>query len=181
MNVPIRRLLAFGVDYLMIAAYLLILLGVSLAVLASRVRNVYLAMWSNAWSAEVAGSILLTAPVVLYFALLESSPGGATLGKRVLHVRVVNVDGTQLNLGRSLLRSAVKFLPWELAHFTIWHYIYGGVGHSSPPAWTAVTLTVVYLLVAAFLVTLFVGRRHRTIYDRIAGSRVELTIRTVHP
>jgi uncharacterized membrane protein len=68
MRVPVRRLIAFGVDYLMIAAYLLVLLGVSLAALASPARNEYLAVRSNAWSAEVGGFILLTAPVVLYFA-----------------------------------------------------------------------------------------------------------------
>jgi uncharacterized RDD family membrane protein YckC len=180
-SAPVRRLLAFALDYLVIAAYLLVLLGVSLAILASSARSAYLTVWSNAWSAELAGLILLTAPVVLYFAVLESSPAGATLGKRVLHLRVVKADGSRLDFGRSLLRSAIKLLPWELAHFTIWHYVFGSAGHASPPAWAAVALAVVYLLVAAFLVTLFVGREHRTIYDRIAGSRVVVGIRDVHP
>ena len=171
---PVRRVLAFGVDYLVIAAYLLVLLGVSLALLASSVRAGYLTLWSNAWSAEAAGFVLLTAPVVLYFAFFESSPAGATLGKRVLHLRVVNTNGGRLGFGRSFLRSAVKFLPWELAHFTVWHYIYGRGTHSSPPGWTGVTLTFVYVMAAAFLLTLFIGREHRTLYDRISGSRVSL-------
>lgn len=179
-STPFRRLLAFGVDYLVIAAYLLVLLGVSLAVLASNLRTAYLAVWSNAWSAELAGFILLTAPVVLYFAVLESLPAGATLGKRVLHLRVVKTDRSKLDFSRSLLRSAIKFLPWELAHFTIWHYVFGSAGHASPPAWTGVALAVVYLLAAAFLVTLFIGREHRTIYDRIAGSRVMVGPGPVH-
>ena len=94
METPVRRLLAFGLDYLVISAYLLILLGLSLAAMASPIRHTYSAVWSNAWSAEVAGLVLLTVPVVLYFALLESSPSGSTLGKRTLRLRVVNVDGT---------------------------------------------------------------------------------------
>ena len=172
MNAPVRRLLAFGVDYLMIAAYLALLFAVSLVALASTIRDAYLALWSNAWSAETVGFIVLTAPVVLYFALLESSAAGSTLGKRMLRLRVVAAGGKQLRFGRSILRSAVKFLPWELAHFTIWHYVYGSAGHASPPAWAALVLAFVYVLVAAFLLTLFIGREHRTIYDRIAGSRV---------
>ena len=168
MNIPIRRLFAFGLDYLLIAAYLVILAGMSITVLASTLRSVYTA----AWSAELAGFLLLTMPVVLYFALLESSPAGATLGKRALGLRVLKLDGQRLGVGQGLLRSAVKFLPWELAHFTIWQLIYGSASHANLPTWAAVSLAVVYVLVAAYLVTLFVGRTHRTIYDRIAGSRV---------
>jgi len=171
---PVRRVLAFGVDYLVIAAYLLVLLGVSLALLASPVRAGSLTLWSNAWSAEAAGFVLLTAPVVMYFAFFESAPAGATLGKRVLHLRVVSTHGGRLGFSRSLLRSAIKFLPWELAHFTIWHYIYGSGSHSGPPGWTSITLALVYVGAAAFLLTLFIGREHRTLYDRISGSRVSL-------
>jgi Na+/H+ antiporter NhaC len=31
---------------------------------------------------------------------------------------------------------------------------------------------VVYLLLFVYLVSLFVGSQHRTVYDRLAGSRV---------
>ncbi len=31
---------------------------------------------------------------------------------------------------------------------------------------------VVYLLVFAYVISLFVGSQHRTLYDRVAGSRV---------
>jgi hypothetical protein len=41
MTLPVRRVRAFGVDYLVIAAYLLALLGICLAVLASNVRTGY--------------------------------------------------------------------------------------------------------------------------------------------
>ena len=169
---PVRRLLAFVLDYFVIAAYLIILAAASLLILATPLRPSFESIWGNAWSAELAGFFLLTSPVILYFALFESSARGATLGKRALHLRVVQLDGSRLGLGRSLLRSAVKFLPWEMAHFTIWHYVYGSARHANPPSWTTVTLTAVYLLALAYIVTLVIGRTHRTIYDRIAGSRV---------
>ena len=118
------RLLAFGLDYVVIVGYLVVLTGVSIGALASGLRAAYSAAWSTAWSAELMGFFLLTLPVVLYFAILESTTGGATLGKRALRLRVSPLDRTQLSFGRSLLRSALKFLPWELAHLTIWHYVY---------------------------------------------------------
>lgn len=172
MNAAVRRLVAFALDYFVIAAYLITLTAASLVILASPLRPTFESIWGNAWSAELTGFLLLTTPVILYFALFESSVGGATLGKRVLHLRVVHLDGGRLGPGRSLVRSAIKFLPWEMAHFTIWHYVYGSTRHASPPSWTTVTLTAVYLLALAYIVTLFIGHTHRTIYDRIAGSSV---------
>jgi uncharacterized RDD family membrane protein YckC len=174
MNLVIRRLLAFGLDYLVIVGYLVVLAAVSVGILASGLRGAYSAAWATAWSAELMGFLTLTLPVLLYFAILESSTAGATLGKRALRLRVRGHDGMQLGPARSLLRSAVKFLPWELAHFTIWHYVYATTAHAQPPAWTMIALVFAYVLVAVFLATLVVGRFHRTIYDRVAGSSVVL-------
>ena len=174
MNQPIRRLLAFAADYLVISGYLVILAAGSLLVAATPISAGYLAIWSGAWSAELAGFLLLTMPVVLYFAIFESSRAGATLGKRLLNLRVHGLDGGPLSLPRSFLRSAIKFLPWEMAHFTIWHYVYGAAGRGHPPGWGAITLTIVYFLVAVFLLSLFIGA-HRTLYDRAAGSIVSVT------
>jgi uncharacterized RDD family membrane protein YckC len=174
MNLVIRRLLAFGLDYLLIVGYLVILAGVSLAILASGLRTAFSAAWATAWSAETMAFLTLTLPVVLYFAILESSAAGATLGKHAMRLRVRGLDEKRLRPWRSVLRSAVKFLPWELAHFTIWHYVYATAAHAQPPPWTTISLAFVYALVAAFLITLVLGPSHRTIYDRLAGSKVIL-------
>jgi uncharacterized RDD family membrane protein YckC len=175
MNAPSRRLLAFALDYVLIAIYLAVLALGSLVVLATPLRGAYAAVWANAWSAELAGFFLLTAPVIVYFALSESSREGATLGKQIAHLRVLGVDGRRLRVGSAFLRSAIKFLPWELAHFTIWHYVYRSGRNAAPPGWTTITLTAVYLIVAAYLVSLLVGKTHRTVYDRLAGSIVTAT------
>ncbi len=50
----------------------------------------------------------------LYFALMECSARQATLGKRVLGLRVVTVEGGQPSRVRCLARATVKLLPWEL-------------------------------------------------------------------
>lgn len=173
MSLVFRRLLAFALDYLVILGYLIILGAASLEVLNSGLGQLYSAAWSTAWTAELMGFLTLTLPVVLYFAILEASTAGGTIGKRVLAVAVRALDGTPLRIKRSLVRSAAKFLPWELAHFTIWHYVYARTAAAQPPLWTTISLVFVYALVAAFLMTLIVGS-HRTIYDRLAGSRVEL-------
>jgi uncharacterized RDD family membrane protein YckC len=171
---PLRRLLAFGVDCLLIAGYLALLTTASLIVLSTPLRERYVRLWSNALSAETAGFLLLTLPVVVYFAVSESSTWHASLGKRAFRLLVVGIHGHSLDLTHSLLRSAVKFLPWELAHFTIWHFLYPGTSSTAQPEWGEAALAIVYVLVAAYLLTLFVGSSHRTIYDRVAAARVVL-------
>ena len=161
-------------DYLLIAGYLMLLVAASLIILSTSLRDRYIGLWSNAPSAETAGFLLLTLPVVLYFAVSESSTWHASLGKRALRLQVVGIQGQALDLTPSLLRSAVKFLPWELAHFTIWHFVYPGTGSTGQPAWTKAALGAVYVLVAVYLLSLFIGSSHRAVYDRIADARVIL-------
>lgn len=47
-----------------------------------------------------------------YFALCESSIWQATLGKRLLGIKVVNVDGARIGLGRALARFFAAGLSW---------------------------------------------------------------------
>jgi uncharacterized RDD family membrane protein YckC len=125
-------------------------------------------------SAKLRGHALsllgLTPPVGLYFALAEASPQQATLGKRLLRLRVVATAGQRLSYGRSLLRTALKLAPWELAHTAIWHT--PGRPFVSPPGAWGVTGYALSLVAAGwYLAALFLGGR-RPPYDRAAGSRV---------
>jgi uncharacterized RDD family membrane protein YckC len=112
----------------------------------------------------------LTLPVVLYLALSEASQAQATLGKRVLSLRVTATDSRRPTLARSLVRSALKFAPWELAHAAIWHT--PGQPFVSPPAPRNVAGHLIALGLAAwYAASLFVGDG-RTPYDRVAGTLV---------
>ena len=62
----------------------------------------------------------------LYFALMESSPWQATLGKKAFRLRVTDLEGHRINLGRATLRHLGKilsgltlFLGYVMAGFTV--------------------------------------------------------------
>ncbi len=113
------RTVAFALDYLIIAAYLVLLGLMSLMVnLAS--PGLLAALFANQLSAHISTFLLVTLPVILYFALLEASSWQATWGKRKLNLRVVRTDGARLSASRALARTVLTFLPWELAHTLIW-------------------------------------------------------------
>jgi uncharacterized RDD family membrane protein YckC len=112
----------------------------------------------------------LTLPVVLYFAIAESSRWQATFGKRALGLRVQTVTGARVGLGRSLARSAIKFLPWEIAHTAIWH-VPGKPFVSMPAPINFLGYAVALAGAGIFAAAVFRGRG-RTPYDLFAGTMV---------
>ena len=168
---PWRRVGAWMLDYLVILAYLVALTAASIGMQAS--SALLDSASARPITAELVGFLTLTGPVILYFALCEASTWQATLGKRALRLVVVGPGGKRLPLGRAIVREAVRFLPWEMAHALIWPLALAP--HLEPLPVTIGGFAVVYLLLFSYLVSLFVGSQHRTIYDRIAGSRVMQT------
>ncbi|HXN01169.1 MAG TPA: RDD family protein [Candidatus Dormibacteraeota bacterium] len=168
---PLRRIAAWLLDYLLIAAYLVLLTAVSLSLRLSPMQAEFDSAMSQPLTAELLGFFLLTLPVVLYFALFEASPLRATLGKRALRLAVVELNGFRLSMRRALLREAVRFVPWELSHALLWRVALGPHG-GSIAWWVTAGFGVLYALVLVYLVTMFIGSQHRTVYDRLAGSIV---------
>jgi uncharacterized RDD family membrane protein YckC len=163
---PGRRLGAVALDYLLISAYLVVLVLVGVALSAN--AGLAEALFGSPLVGELVGFAVLTLPVVAYFVVSEASSRGATLGKARLGLRVVTVDGRRLGLGGSLVRSGVKFLPWELAHAAIWQYTVGSGDLLLPN----LLLAACWLLVAVNVGLAAFGDRHRALHDRIAGSLV---------
>jgi uncharacterized RDD family membrane protein YckC len=166
-----RRLAAFAVDYALIAAYTILLAGLGVAVRAALHQP---RRTPTTAPAKLRGHALsftgLTLPVALYFAVAEASSRQATLGKRLLGLRVATGDGRRLSCGRSLLRTALKLAPWEVAHTAIWHT--PGRPFVSPPGpWNVAGYALSLAAAGWYLAALFVGDG-RTPYDRAAGSRV---------
>lgn len=169
-----QRLAAFGVDYLVILLYMGVLALVMTTVMTT--VGAPLAETLRApWQAQLLGFVTLTLPVGLYFAVAEGV-FGATLGKRLLGLRVVDARGGRLSPGRSLLRSAVKFSPWELGHTAAHRLVFWTAAPEPLSASQLAFLTLFYALslglAASFGVGLFAASRP-PLYDRVAGSRVQ--------
>ncbi len=165
------RLLAFALDYLVIAAYALALTAATLLA-ANPLRGLLAALLATPASRDAVAFVTVVLPVSLYFALQEGSARQGTWGKRKLGLRVTGLDGGPLPLGRALVRAAVKFLPWQIAHTCLFHYPGWPLAPAAPPAWVIVGFALVWLLVIIYLVMLGFCKSHRTPYDRLAGSQV---------
>ena len=159
---------AFALDYVFIAAYLLLLVGLGWG--ANRLwPTLRKSLFASPLSGHIVSFVLVTLPVALYFALSEASAQQATWGKRKLGLQVIGPDGTRISLGRSLGRTALKFIPWELAHTLIWQVRFATPGEG---VWISAGFVLVWVLVGANLVSLWWRSNHQTLYDWLAGTYV---------
>lgn len=168
-----KRLKAFGFDYLFIAAYIILLAGLCLAILNIAALLGHPLAWpENPFLADLLAFITLILPVILYFTLQESSPPGATWGKRKEGIRVVAAGGVQLTRSQAFFRSLVKFAPWQIAHTCLFHIPGWPFAVTVVPPLVIAGFALVYVLVGIYIATALITKTHRTPYDWAAGSFV---------
>lgn len=166
-----KRFLAFAWDYLLIAGYIILLAIVSTAVWNLLLGGSPGTSGQSPWLFDLLAFVTLVFPVILYFALCEASAARATWGKRRAGLMVVSSRGGRLTLGQSLLRSGLKFVPWQLAHTALFHIPGWPMNMGSMPGLAMAGLALAYGLVGIYLLGLVIGS-HRTAYDRVANTLV---------
>jgi len=168
-----KRLKAFAFDYLIICGYIILLTGVTMAVIKiSGLMGSSLRWPENPILADLMAFVTLILPVILYFTFQESSSKQSTWGKRKAAIRVVNARGGRLTRGQAFVRSLVKVTPWQIAHTSLFHI----------PGWPFAVITfppvavtgfiLVYVLVGIYIAAVFISKKHRTPYDWVSESYV---------
>ncbi len=166
------RVGAFLLDYLVIAAYVVVMsLGVAL-LSGLGLYRVLAALTGNPWLFDLFAFLILVLPVILYFTFSEASARHATWGKQRLKLAVVSVDGKPVGWWRAFARSAVKFLPWQIAHSSVFHIPGWPAQVQAVPAGSVAGFTVVWILVGLYLLALIFSKTHRTPYDWVARTAV---------
>jgi uncharacterized RDD family membrane protein YckC len=157
--IVVRRLLAFAVDWFVIILWGGALFGATMIATGGNLRWI-----ENPWHSQGIGLLTMTIPVILYFAICESSAMRASLGKRVLGLVVSRETGGQLSFGSALLRNVVKFTPWEFGH-TVTHQAFLS-GEDGLPAWVLGPATISLVGPVWWLVAMIA--KGQTPYDRWA-------------
>ena len=126
---------------------------------------------ANPWLGQLVGFALTTLPFGLYLALMEASRWQATVGKRCLGLRVVTLDGERPSLGRTVGRTTLKLLPWELGHVAPYQLIALARDEQATPTWLMILVTVALATAVWYAASLW-SASDRTPYDRPLGTRV---------
>lgn len=161
-----NRIYAFLLDYLVIIIYGVFVVGT----ISLLFRQTFQTLFSVSPAiAELTGFMMMTLPISFYFILYECSKWQGTLGKRKMGLRVVDGFGQRIGVGRSFVRTAIKFLPWELAHFGIWQVIL-------PSNMNEIIIYIILIsanfAILAYLLFPLTNKKRKNIYDWIAGTEV---------
>jgi uncharacterized RDD family membrane protein YckC len=105
---------------------------------------------------------------------------GQTLGKKLLGIRVCDVDGGKLSMRQAVLRSCFPIIVNGIAIFIDLPKVAGGVNPYDPKTFSLASATVWQLMLiwsslawlAIELVTMFSNPRRRALHDFIAHSVV---------
>lgn len=160
------RIFAFLLDYLVIVIYGVFVVGTISFAFRPYVQSLFS---TSSAVAELMGFCMMTLPVSLYFILSECSKWQGTLGKRKMGVCVVDGSGQRIGIGRSVVRTAVKFLPWELAHFSIWQIM---LPSSISDITVYILLSAVNIAILVYLIIPFTNKKRKNVYDWVAGTEV---------
>ncbi|MAY84675.1 MAG: hypothetical protein CMP59_11125 [Flavobacteriales bacterium] len=157
----LKRLIAYLIDNIILLLYAYLVMEAAL----------YFGMdekVSGPVQGQLIGLLTLTIPFFLYLYLFEKSKWHATLGKRLMGIRVLGSDGEKANY---FLRSFFKLLPWEIAHTGI-HWLFAAEDPENLPIYVWVLMILPQLIVLAYIVSMISSRGKETIYDRISGSEI---------
>jgi uncharacterized RDD family membrane protein YckC len=125
----------------------------------------------DAIGGQLLGFTTLTLPVMLYFTLSEHSRHAATIGKRKFHVQVLSIKNTKAGFGQLLLRNCIKFLPWELAHYFVFHLFPYVRQNTQPPNWIMIGLILAQCISIVYLLSMVFSKSNRGIYEKLSQTK----------
>lgn len=160
-SILLRRAAAYALDIVLLFAVLAplgYLVEQAVGVTPTTARGVYAAILLN-----------FSIPCWAYFTLADRSRGGATVGKRVLSLRTETLGGERVGAARALGRTAVKMLPWEVAHASMFLFA-PALGEFGAGNW--IGLGASYVLILAYLGVAWRTDGARSVHDLSAATRV---------
>jgi uncharacterized RDD family membrane protein YckC len=153
------RLKAFALDYLIILVYIVVLFGVNFGIILAGggLEEVSL-LFASLITKDAIAFLTLILPVILYFSLQESSDHQGTWGKRKVGLRMVTTEGETLTRWRAFVRSLIKFLPWQIAHTSLYHWEGWPFAPVDPPPMVIVGFGLTYILVGIYIAAALISK-----------------------
>lgn len=125
----------------------------------------------NAWLLE--GWVLLTISAPTWIYLIASDVrGGATVGKRLLGLRVASMTGGRVSVKQALGRTAIKLLPWEISHVAVMLPTPLLLPETIPTIGQNTGLFIANMAIVIYVAGLVAGGGTRALHDRVVATQV---------
>ena len=169
----LKRALAFSIDYFIIIIYAVILFGITLYL-----ESIELISLENIGPVEgqLIGLFTLTIPVFCYFFLSESSKKSATVGKRMMSIKIDTKELKNSERIALFKRNLFKFIPWEIAHTGVHWLLYYDKQSLEPGILVWSLLILPQLIVMSYILSIFLSAGSESLYDKLSEVRVKAVI-----
>ncbi|MBL7703275.1 MAG: RDD family protein [Ferruginibacter sp.] len=146
-----KRLLAYIIDFVLLIIYLF-----SMKYL---LYNEFLLNWEESVGMDI---LIISLPMLLYSLLTELWFNGQTLGKKILSIRVISLEGGEPTFGQYILRWITRFFEWPFFFGYIAFFTIGIVPY----------IFVTGMLGVAVVIIISVSAKNQRLGDMIAGTVV---------
>ncbi len=146
-----RRLLAYIIDFFLLIIYLFSIKSL-----------LYEAMEINFREFMGLDILIVSLPMLLYSLICEISMNGQTVGKKIMGIRVISLDGGKPTTGQFVLRWITKFYEWP--------FLFGFIFDSA--AAVLVYIFITGLLGIGVLIIISLTAKNQRLGDLAAGTVV---------
>ena len=146
-----KRLLAYIIDFALLLIFLFSMKYV--------LYNEFLFHLDESVGMDI---LIISLPMLLYSLLTELWFNGQTLGKKIMAIRVISLEGGEPTFGQFLLRWITRFFEWP--------FFFGYIAYST--ANVMVYVFVTGMLGIAVVIIISVANKNQRLGDMIAGTVV---------
>jgi uncharacterized RDD family membrane protein YckC len=146
-----KRLLAYFIDFALLLGFLFSMKYV--------LYNEFLLHWDESVGIDI---LVISLPMLLYSLLTELSFNGQTLGKKIMAIRVISLEGGEPTFGQFLLRWITRFFEWP--------FFFGYIAFSTTNVFAYSFITG--LLGIAVVIIISVSHKNQRLGDMLAGTVV---------
>lgn len=146
-----KRLLAYIIDYVLLIIYLF------------SMKSLLYSAFSIDFEQNAGLDILvISLPMLLYSLLAELWMNGQTIGKKILSIRVISLEGGEPTLGQFMLRWITKFFEWP--------FLFGYIFFSKEALLVYTFITALFGI--AVVITIAITPKSQRLGDLAAGTVV---------
>jgi uncharacterized RDD family membrane protein YckC len=146
-----KRLLAYIIDFVLLLIFLFSMKYV--------MYNEFVFNWDESVGMDI---LIISLPMLLYSLLTELWFNGQTLGKKIMALRVISLEGGEPTFGQFILRWVTRFFEWP--------FFFGYIAFST--ANLLVYVFVTGMLGVAVVIIISVTNKNQRLGDMIAGTVV---------
>ena len=167
----VRRLVAYAVDVMLLYTAVLTAQFVLFTLTQGRISTMlseldnWVLLWGWAW-------FTISLPIWSYFALSEASTKQATLGKRLLGLRVTNTAGNRLRARHAWLRTIAKLGYLEIGHVAMFQFFSRPIAAQVPAQFPTSIIVVLYGLMGLYVAVMVLTPRRQSVHDLLVGTVV---------